>query len=238
MKRYPCSSETGALEWIIKATEVVLLDFDMTMVDSSEGVAVCLMQLAEAYSLRKPGRDEVFTTIGLPMPEAMRKIWGCYDPEWLEYYRKHLSPVEQGYLEPLPGADRLLRLLRETGIPCGVVSNRRFLKSLIGELGWACFFDTVTVLGDGIAPKPDPAGLLAAMSRMAADKDRTIYIGDSTIDVEAALRAGIPCLAVTTGPSKRDALRETGAKAVFSSCKEIAEMFEEHRAEGARKGNE
>jgi HAD superfamily hydrolase (TIGR01549 family) len=210
----------------------VLFDFDMTLVDSSEGVAAGLQGLSEVFSLRKPSKEEIRKTIGLPMPEAMKALWGDCRSEWLRHYREKLSFVERSSLKMLPGAASLLEILKEMHVSCAVVSNRGSLKELVEEFGLTSFFRTVLVLNDGLPPKPDPASLVLAMERLKAKRDDTIYIGDSTIDVEASRRAGIPCFAVTTGATPGKDLRTAGAFVVFASCLDIARLFRLRKAEG------
>lgn len=228
----------SGLTELVDRTEVVLFDFDMTLVDSSDGVTFGLRSLAARFGLRKPERDEIFSTIGFPMPEAMEKLWGTCSEEWLEYYRVELSPLERGFLRPLPGVVDLLETLGSIGVSCGVVSNRRTLGEVIAEFRWDVFFRTVLVLDDGLPPKPDPASLLLAMGRLGGSKDDTIYVGDSLIDVEAARRAGVACFAVTTGAARGRVLRSAGADAVFGSCVKIDDLFSRRVPERIRKGND
>jgi len=59
---------------------------------------------------------------------------------------------------------------------------------------------TVIIGGEDVSQhKPHPEGLLKAVERLEANKERTLYIGDSLVDAEAAERAGIAFLAVLSG---------------------------------------
>ena len=51
--------------------------------------------------------------------------------------------------------------------------------------------------------KPDPRGLLLALERLAVAPADAIYVGDTTIDAEAAANAGLRFVAVLTGPTTR-----------------------------------
>ncbi|MGC9372282.1 MAG: HAD family hydrolase [Thermovirgaceae bacterium] len=219
-------------------TKNVLFDFDMTLIDSSAGVAWGLQRLSRVFSLRKPPKEEVFRTIGLPMRQAMEALWGECREEWLLYYRENISSLERKYLKLLPGVTSLLETLKSMDIACGVVSNRGSLKNLIGEFDLEGHFQAVLVLNDGLPPKPDPAPLLFAMKRLNAEKDETIYVGDSVIDVETSRRAGIPCFAVSTGSTRPEVLVSSGAIKAFDSCLEIETLFRMEKAERARVRNE
>ena len=104
----------------------VLFDFDMTLVDSSLGITYCLNRLAGSFGLAEVTREEVISTIGHPMDKAMEMLWGRYEPAWMEYYRKHLVPLEYERIMPFPGTREALTRLLDEGFP-GVVSNRKKL---------------------------------------------------------------------------------------------------------------
>jgi phosphoglycolate phosphatase-like HAD superfamily hydrolase len=52
-------------------------------------------------------------------------------------------------------------------------------------------------------------------------------VGDTTWDVEAAGKTGVPTLAVRTGGFGVDELEEAGAKAVFESVTELCEQLDQ-----------
>ena len=59
--------------------------------------------------------------------------------------------------------------------------------------------------GDAVTHhKPNPEGLLLAISRLGAQKQDVLYIGDALVDAEAARQAGIDFLAVLTGTVSRE----------------------------------
>jgi phosphoglycolate phosphatase len=62
------------------------------------------------------------------------------------------------------------------------------------------------VLGAEDVPafKPDPSGLLLALERLGVDAADAIYVGDTTIDAEAAANAALRFIAVLTGPTTRE----------------------------------
>jgi phosphoglycolate phosphatase len=47
--------------------------------------------------------------------------------------------------------------------------------------------------------KPDPIGVEALRKEVGASRDRTLMVGDSSVDVHTARNAGIPCCGVTYG---------------------------------------
>ena len=56
--------------------------------------------------------------------------------------------------------------------------------------------------------KPDPEGLLAAMSRLGAGPEETLFCGDTVLDAGAAQNAGTEFAAVLNGTTPASAFRE------------------------------
>ncbi len=89
------------------------------------------------------------------------------------------------------------------------------------------FFDT-EVGGYGSQVYPKGAQLLMTRTRaaekygVAFGEDATVYIADSTRDVEAARTGGARCLAVASGRSPASELRAAGADAVFGDLTDTA----------------
>lgn len=89
------------------------------------------------------------------------------------------------------------------------------------------FFDT-EVGGYGSQVYPKGAQLLMTRIRaaekygVAFGEDATVYIADSTRDVEAARTGGARCLAVASGRSPVSELRAAGADAVFGDLTDTA----------------
>jgi phosphoglycolate phosphatase len=82
-------------------------------------------------------------------------------------------------------------------------------------------FDVVIGHEDVARAKPAPDALVAALSRLGVGADRALYVGDHPVDAAAAAGAGVPFLAVLTGPSLRD---EFGAHAVREYLASIDEV--------------
>ena len=63
-----------------------------------------------------------------------------------------------------------------------------------------------------IRRKPAPDMLLAAMEQLGADPDKTVFVGDSEVDIATARAADLPCISVLWGFRARDVLEHAGAQ--------------------------
>ncbi len=85
-------------------------------------------------------------------------------------------------------------------------------------------FETVVGGDETVLHKPDPAPLLLAATRMAADPAETAYVGDSPFDVRAAKAAGMHAVAVTWGRiHDRTILEREEPNAIVDSAEELLE---------------
>lgn len=127
-----------------------------------------------------------------------------------------------GSARPIPGVDVLLRAARRAGWRTAVASaaQRANVTFILDKLHIADEFDALVTGDDVRNGKPDPEVFLQAASRLAVAPDCCVVIEDSIHGVEAARRAGMACLAITTthpGP----ALYEAHATHVVESFRTV-----------------
>jgi HAD superfamily hydrolase (TIGR01549 family) len=127
-----------------------------------------------------------------------------------------------GEVQTMEGASELLRDLHEDGAAVILASSAkeeevdRYLDLLEARefvRGW-------TTSADVERTKPHPDLVHAALEK-AEGEAPAVMVGDSTWDVKAAKRAGIPTLAVLTGGFSEAELREAGAAEVVKSVAEL-----------------
>ncbi len=111
---------------------------------------------------------------------------------FLERYAHRVTPFE--------GALELLKWLKETGMPVGLVtsSHGEILDAVLpGPL--RDLFDHI-VTGDTVRRrKPHPEPYLAGLRGLGASKDRgSIAVENAPAGIESALNAGLSCIAITT----------------------------------------
>jgi phosphoglycolate phosphatase-like HAD superfamily hydrolase len=99
------------------------------------------------------------------------------------------------------------------------------------------YFDHVMTANDVIHGKPDPEILIKTVGLMGGQISRTLYIGDSTHDLEAAVSLGMPFLLVDSGIYVRGETRsklrasaeENGYPIVgFEGLLDIGDIVETH----------
>jgi phosphoglycolate phosphatase-like HAD superfamily hydrolase len=80
------------------------------------------------------------------------------------------------------------------------------------------------------AAKPHPVHLEAALEKMGSTAERTILVGDSSIDIVAGLAVGIPFnIGVLTGRYSSRQLEEAGACRVLNCAAELPALLGRYR---------
>jgi beta-phosphoglucomutase family hydrolase len=132
-----------------------------------------------------------------------------------EIFRQHAGEL----VRPMPGAIRLLDELKKAGWAQGVASSapRENIDLLMDAFGIRRYFAAI-LSGDGLsAGKPDPALFLETARALSLRPERCVVVEDAPAGVEAARRAGMPCIAVATTRPK-EAL---GAGPVFTDLQAV-----------------
>ena len=127
---------------------------------------------------------------------------------------------------PYPGVDALLRQLHAQGRKLAIVSNKP--DEAVRALRADFFADAVPIaVGEtaAIRRKPAPDMLLAAMERLGAGSDKTVFIGDSEVDIATARAAGLPCISVLWGFRDRSLLESAGAQQFAADVDELARLL-------------
>ncbi len=129
-----------------------------------------------------------------------KNFWGFFDRQDA-VRRKALA--EQNKLILYPEVIDTLQKLRRAGFTLGIVSNTPtyLVEFEIQHFNLDQFFDAYLGLGEHQEIcKPEPDGIISILKTLKMNLDETLFIGDATVDLVAAKRAGVsPILIDRTG---------------------------------------
>ncbi len=196
-------------------TKLIIFDLDGTLLDTREDIANacnyalkmcgCPERRLEEYNMLV-GRG-IYNLFRGALPEDMRseemvlKMKGYFVP----YYNRHIDDCTK----PYPGITEMLEDLAAKGIRFAVASNKyqegteALVRKFFGK------FDFVHILGqrDGQPIKPDPAIVFEAMAGLEGIRtEEVVYCGDSDVDMQTGINAGVRTVGVTWGFRSREEL--------------------------------
>ncbi|WP_416760971.1 HAD family hydrolase [Roseateles sp. So40a] len=191
--------------------DLIVFDWDGTLFDSTALIVRCMQAAAADLGLEPPSRERAAYVIGMGLIEALQYALPGLDreryPELGQRYRHHYfaSAHEVTLFDGVPELLRDLKA-RHHWLAVATGKSRRGLDEALTAVGMTTLFDG-TRTADETAGKPNPQMLLELMREFGAEPERTLMIGDTTHDLQLALNAGCPAVAVTYGAHAHESLR-------------------------------
>jgi phosphonatase-like hydrolase len=188
--------------------------------------------LAESGAERDEARRYVIDTMGQSKITVFRALFGTEELAQhanAEFERTYDALIDEGKAAPIDGAAQAITRLREAGIRVALSTgfSGTTQEKLLAALGWQSLADLVIAPGDGVRGRPYPDLILTALMRLGIDSVLNVAVlGDTSSDVESALRAGASIAAGTlTGAHDERQLRTAGATHVVASVTEFADLI-------------
>jgi HAD superfamily hydrolase (TIGR01509 family) len=211
---------------------VAILDIDGTLVDTNYHHTIAWYRAFRQHGIVLPmwrihrhigmGGDQMVASLTDDETEEEKgdDIRAAEGPLYLAF-------IEE--VEPMRDARRLIEDLKANGHTVVLASSAKQdeVDVYLDKLDARDLVDDWTSSADVEATKPEPDLVQAALDKAGASADNAVMVGDTTWDIEAAKRAGVPTIAVRTGGFGRDELEEAGAAAVFESVAELRERLGE-----------
>ena len=186
--------------------DLLIFDLDGTLIDSRLDLASAVNAARRHMSMPPLENEQVYSYVGNGAPVLIRRALGEAASEaeiakalefFQAYYRAHLLDCTTLY----PGVKESLDRLRDAGKRLAVLTNKPIdmSRAIVDGLGVGGHF--FQVYGGNSFPlrKPDPVGVDALIRESGVARDRTMMIGDSSVDVLTARHAGVKCCGVTYG---------------------------------------
>jgi phosphoglycolate phosphatase len=164
-------------------------------------------------------RDYVAITVGKGSEHLLRSALAyvgasdvLYEAAWT-HYQRHYAAINGDHSDVYEGAVEGLRLMSSKGLALACLTNKpsALALQLLERKGLAGYFNAVFG-GDAFERrKPDPLPLLKTCHALGSVPARTLMIGDSSNDAQAARAAGCPVVLVTYGYNHGEPVREVAA---------------------------
>ncbi|HXV73692.1 MAG TPA: HAD-IA family hydrolase [Sphingomonadales bacterium] len=208
---------------------LAVFDCDGTLVDSERTIIEAMTAAYDVIGLPVPSDQSIRGVVGLSLPDAVRRLLApkAHDRAAAleKAYREAFFDLRRNGMihEPLyPGARESLNALKEKGLLLGIATGKGrqgLLKTLEGH-GLLPLFDTLQT-ADHHPGKPHPSMLLAAMMEAGARAPETLFIGDTTFDMEMGRNAKVTPLGAAWGYHPPELLLRHGARFVLEAFDEV-----------------
>jgi HAD superfamily hydrolase (TIGR01509 family) len=211
--------------------EAVLFDIDGTLVDSNEQHVN-----AWSFAFREEGHpqeiDDIRTQIGkggdLLVPELLPDVDEAIRNQISKRHGDHFKDIYLENVRAFEGAAELIERVHASGRKVVLASSakKNELEHYVELLGVKSLIDAATSIDDVETSKPEPDIFGVALEKIGVAAANALVVGDTIYDVDAALRAGVATVGVTSGPFDERQLKDAGAIAVFADVASILREFD------------
>lgn len=172
--------------------EAILWDLDGTLISTKRLYLEAYRRALEPYIGRAMTDEEIMSHRARSEIRFLRAHAADRYDECTADFRRHYGDLHATHFDGIyPDVIEVLDALRARGMPMGIVTGKSRSSWEIGKLTADLGQFDVLVMDDDVSePKPSPEGILAAVDALKVDAQHTIYVGDSTTDIAAALAAG------------------------------------------------
>ena len=205
----------------------VIFDLDGTLLNTLDDLAN-----AGNYALEKMGfpvheTEKYKYFVGNGIPKLIERILPQNVTDEIKqqtyeifcsYYQIHMND----FTAPYDGVISMLEQLKQGGKRIAVVTNKAdvFAKEIV-EKYFGELVDAVYGSVEGFPKKPDPYWVNKAVQDFGADKNEVFYVGDSGVDMQTAVNAGVTPCGVLWGFRQKEELVQNGAAVICGDCSEI-----------------
>ena len=206
--------------------DAVIVDLDGTMVDTLGDFNEAINRMLRELALPPIGAGQIEHMVGKGSEHLLRSVLkhvlaldgkalnaieseaGAHYPQAWASYQRHYLQINGEFAAVYAGVEAGLKALRERGLRLACLTNKptAFALPLLKR------------------KKPDPLPLLKTCEALGTAPARTLMLGDSSNDAQAARAAGCPVVLVTYGYNHGAPVRGVDADGFVDSLAELTEL--------------
>jgi len=137
--------------------------------------------------------------------------------------RRHYAGCWFAHSRPYAGIPELLGAFADQGVRLAVLSNKHqdFTEMMVNRFFPDFRFESIRGIQPGIPPKPDPFSALRIADALGVSRDSTVYLGDSAVDMQTAVAAGMYPVGVLWGYRPASELIRGGARILVQKPEDL-----------------
>lgn len=209
--------------------KLVIFDLDGTLLDTIADLAESANYALKQLDYPTHNVETIRTFVGnginklleraLPIHEQTEENVMRMRSHFVPYYDVHNADLSA----PYPGIVHLLVNLQAKGIQLAVASNKYQAATVKLVKQYFPTINFVEILGqrEGINVKPDPTIVFDILKKANVSREETLYVGDSGVDMQTAINAGVDAVGVTWGFRPRAELENFQPMGLIDKAEEL-----------------
>lgn len=209
--------------------DLLILDFDGTLTDSIPPAVEAIQEMIKKLGLPYKTKEEINEHVGYGEIPLVSGAIGTGEPGLLKKAMKMYEDIytKKGIKKVVlyPHVREFLEYFHDkTKI---ILSNKKdaFIKLILNDHGLAKYFSEVH--GGDTLPclKPDPYAINSMAKKYKVEKDRVLFIGDMTVDIQTGKNAKVHTCAVTYGFDGRNKLKKLRPDLMIDDLMELKHLI-------------
>ncbi|MCL1074911.1 HAD-IA family hydrolase [Shewanella dokdonensis] len=205
----------------MKHYDLIIFDWDGTLMDSIGRILACLRNVASDMGLLEPSEAAQRDIIGMSLAQAMQTLFPGRPaqeyPLMQQSYRNSYQRQAHVATPLYAGITELLTQLQQQHYQLAVATgkSRPGLDRSLQQTGLDRFFQ-LSRCADEAHSKPHPDMLQQILAHTGVSAARALMVGDSVLDLQMANAAGVAAVGVSYGAHSREQLQLHRPKAIIS----------------------
>ncbi len=210
----------------------IVFDLDGTLLDTLDDITDAVNDTLALFALPGYHRDQVKRMVGDGTDKLIERALTPYsltseqNSSFKKAYLDKYERYQKNKTKPYPDIEDMMILARRRNIRLFVFSNK---PDFLAQEVVRHFFKDITFAGilgqkKGALPKPNPEALLGLLSEHHVDLSKTVFVGDSDVDILTAKNAGLASIGVTWGFRDRQTLLSAHADYIVDEPEEIYDI--------------
>lgn len=208
--------------------KLIIFDLDGTLLNTIEDIRECLNKTLEKYGFPTLNKEETLKRLGFGAKKLVELAVPSNDKNLVEKVFNDYVPLQASSDNSKTvlynGLDGVLKELKKLGYMLAVVSNKPdsvtqiVCEQKLGSYG----FDFITGnQPDRFNPKPDKSCVEYCLNSLGIKKEEAIFVGDSEVDVQTFINAGVDGIGVTWGFRPKQILVDAGCACFADTASEL-----------------
>lgn len=211
--------------------KVCIWDLDGTLMDTLDSLLISVNLTMKELSLPPITRTQCRAFIGngaryFIEQAILNGTDACEEAlvdQGMYIYKRVFAEHCMDQVVPYEGIPEILEELKSQGVRMAILSNKPHERTveIIENYFGVGYFDFIQGQCDGVPRKPDPESIYYVLSKIGEEKEKSIYIGDSEVDMITGMNAGVATIGVSWGFRDRSILEETKIELIADTAEQL-----------------
>ncbi len=218
---------------MISNYKAIIFDWDGTLVDTCGLVLDAHNHVRKTYNYPLWTMEDFLGQASQSAREYYPTVYGDKSDEAQALLYEYVTEHHLTFLKPMDNVNDLLKIINDSNIPMGVVSNKRHktLNIEIDHMQWRSHFKSAIGAGKATKDKPATDPLLMALNEMDSNLKPAdiLYIGDTETDLLCAQNAKCDIALIQSDKPRPDLISKYSPDYTCNNLLELIDLIKSHK---------